>query len=367
MISPLVRFARRCGGALLLALAAAPVLAQHRVATTTADLAALCREVGGSAVVVECLSRPGEDPHFVAARPGMVKQLAMAEFLAETGRDLEIGWLPVLLQQCRNARVQAGEPGRFVAADHVRALGVPSGTVDRRSGDVHVAGNPHFLLDPLCGLRVARALQQRFASIWPAEKDLFVANFTNFERRLAVSMVGETIADRYGNDAERLSMLFGAGKLDELLRSQGDAADLGGWFAAMSPLRGAAVVAEHDLWPYFAERFGLRVIGFFEPKPGVAPSARHLATLADSMAAEHVGVILSVPYFSPRHAEAMATRTQARIALLEHQPGARGSRGDYIACVDWNVAAVVAASKPSRGAGGSGADAAAKATSERRR
>lgn len=324
----------------------APLIAQHEVVATTADVAALCRSIGGETVVVTCLSRAGEDPHFVAARPGMTRALASAELLVETGRELEIGWLPVLVQQCRNARVQAGASGRFVAADFVPALGVPAGSVDRSEGDVHASGNPHFLLDPLCGLLVARALQQRFATLWPDEAEAFAARLQAFERQLAEAMVGTTVAGRYGYDAEKLARLSAAGTLRALLKAQGDLADLGGWFAAMEPLRGARVVAEHDLWPYFAQRFGLSVIGFFEPKPGVAPSPRHLAALAERMEREQVRVILSVPYFSPRNAAAMAERTGARIAELEHQPGARGSQGDYLQFVDWNVRAVVAAFAP---------------------
>ncbi|MCB9885203.1 MAG: zinc ABC transporter substrate-binding protein [Planctomycetes bacterium] len=332
-----------------LLLAWAPLAAQHEVVATTGDVAALCRAVGGDAISVTCLSRAGEDPHFVAARPSMTRTLAGAELLVETGRELEIGWLPVLVQQCRNAVVQPGAVGRFVAADHVPALGVPSGTVDRRDGDVHAGGNPHFLLDPLCGLLVARALRERFATLWPSEAEAYTARLDTFERQLAVAMVGEKVATRYGNDAEKLARLFAAGKLPALLKAQGDLEDFGGWFAAMNPLRGARVVAEHDLWPYFAERFGVSVIGFFEPKPGVAPTARHLADLVERMRHDHVAAILSVPYFSPRHAAAMAERTGARIASMEHQPGARGSTGDYLAFVDWNVRAVVGALSPPEG------------------
>ncbi len=333
----------------LLACVVAPAPAQeaapHRVVVTTPDLAALVRAIGGERVDVECLARPAEDSHYVMARPSMTRSLADAELLVEIGRDLEIGWLPVLVQQCRNRAVQTGQPGRFVAADHVRALGVPSAGTDRRHGDVHASGNPHFLLDPLCGLQVAAALRQRMTELWPADKEALQAGFMALRRDLAVGMVGAVLAERYGFDAERLALLHGAGKLRDVLLAQGDAGDLRGWFAEMEPLRGSRFVGEHDVWAYFAERFGLSLVACLEPQPGIAPTARHLREVVDTMRREHVGLILSLPYFSPRHAQTVAGQTGASIAPMEHQPGARRSDGTYVGFVAHNVAAVVAAAR----------------------
>jgi ABC-type Zn uptake system ZnuABC Zn-binding protein ZnuA len=213
-------------------------------------------------------------------------------------------------------------------------------------GDVHAAGNPHFLSDPLCGLQVAQLLRDRFGALWPAERERFTQNFATFRKRLAMAMVGEKVAGLYEHDAEKLALLFPSGKLEELLRAQGDLADLGGWFGALSPLRGSTVVADHDLWPYFAERFGLDVIGFFEPKPGVAPTTAHLQSLVQAMQAKRVRAILSSPYFAVQHAELVSRNTGASIAPMAHQVGARPGTDDYVAFVDHNVRCLVKALRP---------------------
>jgi len=276
----------------------------------------------------------------------MPRELADAALLLGVGLELEIGWLPVLVQQCRNAAVQQGRPGRFVAADHVRKLGVPTGEVDRSHGDVHVGGNPHFLLDPRCGLEVAKALAAHCSALWPADAAQFTAGLAQFRRELCVAMVGPTLAERYDHDADTLARLFAAGLLAMVLDEHGDRPDLAGWFGTLLPLRGSAVVADHDLWPYFAETFGLQVLGFLEPKPGIAPTTRHLQTLAERMRGNHVQAILTVPYFPARTAEALANATQAKVVAMEHQPGARrpDRRQDvgYIEFVDWNVRALAA-------------------------
>lgn len=334
-------------------LAALPLGAQapHAVCATTPDLAALCRAIGGERVEVTSLTKGEQDPHFVDARPSMVRAVNRAEMLVETGRDLEIGWLGLLVQNGRNRAVLPGGPGSVRAAEAVRALNVPAPSTDRSHGDVHAGGNPHFLLDPLCGLQVARLLAARFAARWPAGREHFTARLDGFRRQLAAAMVGEQVAALYEHDAETFAELFPSGRLEELLREHGDLERLGGWFGALRPWRGAAVVADHDLWPYFAERCGLRVVGFCEPKPGIAPTTSHLAELVERMRSERVGAILAVPYFAPQHVGLLARATGARIAPMAHQPGARPDTGDYVQFVDHNVRAVVEALRAARDRG----------------
>lgn len=332
----------------------APVRSQapHVVCATTPDLASLCRAVGGERVVITCFTKGAEDPHFVDARPSMIRATSKAEALVEIGRELEIGWLPLLVDGSRNAAVQNGQPGRIAAGDVVRRLGLLAGPVDRSLGDVHASGNPHFLADPLCGLQVAEQLAARFGALWPAERGTFEKNLATFRKALAVAMVGEKVAAHYDHDAARLAQLFPTGELDKVLEAHGDLADLGGWFGLLRPLRGSVVVADHDLWPYFAERCGLEVAAFFEPKPGVAPTTAHLQSVVGAMKARSVRAILSVPYFAPQHAELVARATGANVAAMAHQPGARDGTDDYVAFVDHNVRAVVVAlgTKPAKAA-----------------
>lgn len=314
-----------------------------RVCATTPDLAALAKDVGGDAVAVTTFTKGPQDPHFLEARPSMISALSRADALIEIGLELEIGWLPLLVDNARNEKVLRGAPGRIDASSVIHRLQVPTGTVDRSSGDIHAGGNPHFCCDPLCGLRVAALLRDRFADLRPASKQEFADNYRRFRDRLCEAMVGPELAKLYDHDADKLGVLFARGKLAKLLEAQGDLGKLAGWFAAMLPYHGAKVVADHDLWPYFADRFGLEVTGFFEPKPGIAPTTSQLEQIIKRMQADHVGVILSAPYFAPQHAEFVARATGAKIAPLAHQVGSREGTDDYIAFVGYNVRVVAAA------------------------
>ncbi|MFO1077462.1 MAG: metal ABC transporter substrate-binding protein [Planctomycetota bacterium] len=337
----------------LFALAVAGSLAAQdpeplRVCATTPDLAALATAVGGDAVAVESFVSGPQDAHFLEARPSMIRALNRADALIEVGLELEIGWLPLLVDNARNAKVLPGAPGRIDASTVIHKLEVPAAGTDRANGDVHPGGNPHFFADPVCGLAVAALLRDRFGELAPAKKASFAAGYERFRDRLCAAMVGPEIAGLYGNDVAKLGALFARGKLVSLLQAQGDRDRLGGWFGAMSPLRGTKVVADHDLWPYFADRFGLDVIGFFEPKPGISPTTAHLQELIRRMRADDVKVILSAPYFAPQHAEFVQRATGARIAAMAHQVGGADGCADYIAFVGHDVAAVVAAFEAAR-------------------
>ena len=321
----------------------APVSKPHAVVATTPDLASLCRVVGGDHVAVTCFLPGPQDPHYLDPRPAMLYAMQQAELLVETGRDLESGWLPVLVNQGRNPATQPGQIGRLDASRVVRALQVPTASIDRSAGDLHQNGNPHYLLDPLCGLEVAALLRDRMAALWPGEKDAFTANFAAFRVRMAEAMVGPELAKLYEHDAEQLALAFGKGTLADALKEQGDLGKLAGWFGELLPLRGAKVVVDHDLWPYFAERFGLALFGYVEPRPGMTPTTAHLEGLAARMQDAKVQAIFASTYFPVRWAEAVAKPTGARIVAMAHQPGAREGTDDYVAFVGYNVRMVAAA------------------------
>jgi ABC-type Zn uptake system ZnuABC Zn-binding protein ZnuA len=278
----------------------------------------------------------------------MIRALNRADALVEVGLELEIGWLPLLVENARNGKVLLGAPGRIDASTVIHKLQVPAAAFDRSSGDIHPGGNPHFLSDPVNGLRVAALLRDGFTALQPERKVLFAQHYDGFREQLATAMVGAALAKLYDYEVEKLGALFARGKLAELLKAQGDLDQLGGWFGAILPVHGVKVLADHDLWPYFAERFGLDVIGFFEPKPGIAPTTSHLQLLIRQAQAEGARVILSAPYFAPQHAEFVARATGARIAAMAHQVGSRPGTDDYIAFVDYNVRAVVEACAGSR-------------------
>jgi ABC-type Zn uptake system ZnuABC Zn-binding protein ZnuA len=320
------------------AAAAAPLA----VDATLPDLGSLVREVGGNEVEVTVFTKGMEDPHFVEARPSFIKALSEADLLVLAGLDVEIGWLPVLLQNCRNANVLPGGRGYLDASTAIRPLDVPTGVVDRSMGDIHAFGNPHYLTDPLNGLRVAALIRDRLAALRPEKREDFAARYEAFRRRLGERLVGERLAAKY--EFEKLATLYEYGKLDEFLRAQGDEALLGGWLGALRPFRGMKAVDDHPMWSYFAHRFGLDIVGHLEPKPGIPPTTRHLADLIALMRAQDVRLILAAAYYDPRHARFVAEQTGARVALMANLVGSRPGTDDYLAMIDYDVRQIATAS-----------------------
>jgi len=313
-----------------------------RVVATTPDLADLARRVGGDAVEVRALARGPEDAHFVEPRPSFVRALHRAELLIRVGLGLEDGWLPALLQAARNPAIQPGAPGALDASTAIVARDVPAGRVDRAQGDVHPAGNPHYLADPLNGLRVAAAIRDRLAALRPKEADGFAARYDAFARALVERLVGPELAARH--DPATLAAAAESGRLAELSAESG--VPLGGWLGALGA--GATrrkAVEDHRAWTYLAERFGIELVAALEPLPGIAPTPRHLGEVIELVRREGVGLILATPYFSRRHAELVAARTGARIVELAHQVGSRPGADDYLATVEHNVRALLEASR----------------------
>jgi zinc/manganese transport system substrate-binding protein len=269
--------------------------AQIRVVATTPDLAALAREIGGSAVSVTALAKPTEDPHFVDAKPSHIVTLNRADILIDGGAELELGWLPPLLESARNSKIASGAAGRVVASTGIRMLEVPS-SFDRSKGDVHSLGNPHFLADPVQAKIVARNIAEHLSRVDSKSAPVYRANLAKFNAAL---------------DARTAE-----------------------WQKTLAPYRGAKVVTYHKDFAYFANRFGLDVIETLEPKPGIAPSPSHLARVIGAMNAQNVKVVLVQPYQNRRTAETVARRTGAAVLDMPQQPGARPGTGSYIQMMD---------------------------------
>jgi zinc/manganese transport system substrate-binding protein len=275
-----------------------------RVVATTPDLAALAREIGGDAVEVVALAKATEDPHFVDAKPSYLVALNRADVLIEGGAELELGWLPPLLDNARNTRIAVGAPGRIVASQGIRLLEVPT-SFDRTRGDVHALGNPHFLLDPLNVKKVAASIADHLAQVDPSSAAMFRANLERFSR-----------------------------SLDDKLAE---------WTRQLSPYRGAPIVTYHRDFVYLAERFNLEVLETLESKPGIAPSPSHLATVIGAMNARHAGVIIVQPYQNRRTAETVARQTHASVLDLSQQPGAIPNTETYFALMDHLIQTLAAA------------------------
>jgi zinc/manganese transport system substrate-binding protein len=276
--------------------AAAPSRADVKVVTTTEGLAALAREVGGDAVRVESLSRGVQDPHFVDANPMLAVKLRNADLLVDVGADLEIGWLPPLVTQSRNGRIQPGGPRRLTAASVVALRDLPTGPVDRSLGDLHPAGNPHFLTDPARALQVAKALAERLAAIDPGSATAYRERLAALERRLAVATAR--------------------------------------WREALAPVRGRKVLTRHRTLTYFLEWTGLATAGELEPRPGVPPAPAHLASMVEVAKREGVKAIVVENYYDTKSADAVTRFTGAKVVQIPGDVGGEPAVKTYEQYVD---------------------------------
>jgi len=292
------------------ALFAAPPAPLH-VVTTTADLASLAREVGGDRIEVAALANPTQDPHQVDPKPSFILQVNRADLLIAVGRELEIGWLPPLTTSARNAKVQPGGPGYLDASTNVKILEIPTGQITRAMGDVHPQGNPHYWLDPANGRIIARAIKDKFSELRPADKAYFEQRYAQFDTRLAA--------------AEKK------------------------WDAMLAPYRGAKLVTYHRSWPNFMERWGLNVMGYVEPKPGIPASPSHIIELIEDMKRQNVKLIVMEPYFSSKTPDSIAARVGGSVIVLAPSVGAVKEAGDYIQLFDYNIGKLTDALKLAAG------------------
>ncbi|MGH9668794.1 MAG: metal ABC transporter substrate-binding protein [Terriglobales bacterium] len=269
------------------------------IVTTTADLAALTQEVGGDRVNVQAIAKGYQDPHFVEAKPSFLLILQRADLLLSVGLQLELGWLPPLVSQCGNARVQPSASGYLDASQFAEILDIPTGPVSRAQGDVHPTGNPHYWLDPENGRRVARGIANKLAQLRPDDAPYFEQRFQDFSRRLT--------------EAEKR------------------------WDVQMQPYRGRKVVTYHRSWPNFTRRFGLQVMGEIEPRPGIPPSPRHTIELMGMMKREGVKVILVEPYFDLKTPNSIASATGAKVVVLLPSVGGEKEAPDYFKLFDYDL------------------------------
>jgi len=287
--------------AVALLIGAAPVRAAGslNVVTTTEDLAAIAREVAGDKARVESLSRGYQDPHYVEAKPSFVLKLNKADLLIAVGRELEIGWLPPLITQARNAKIQPGADGYLDASLTARILEMPTGQLTRAMGDVHPSGNPHFWLDPENGKRVAKEVAEKLSALDHANASYFAQRDADFEKRVTAAEAR--------------------------------------WAALMAPYKGTKVVTYHRSWPNFADHFGLEVIGYVEPKPGIAPSPSHTLEVIGAMKRQNVKIILVEPYFDLKTPNSISRETGAKVLVMPPSVGGEKEITDYIKLFDYDI------------------------------
>ena len=287
--------------AVLATLAAGTASAASRLSLvgSTEDLAALAREIGGDRINVDSIARGYQDPHFVEPKPSFVLKLQKADLLVVIGLQLEVGWLPALISQSRNSKIQPGAAGYLDASAFCRIDEIPVGQVTRAMGDVHPMGNPHYWLDPENGRRIAKALADKLSLMQPADSAYFAARYADFDRRLSA-----------------------AAKV---------------WDAKMAPYRGRKVITYHRSWPSFCDRFGLVVVDYVEPKPGIPPSPSHTLELIGTIKREGIRLILVEPYFAIDTPRSIAEKTGGQVVVLLPSVGGVKEVTDYFQLFDYDI------------------------------
>jgi len=290
---------------------AAPAYAQSKlnIVTTTEDLASIAREVAGDRATIESIARGYQDPHFVEAKPSFILKLQKADLLIAVGRELEIGWLPPLIQQSRNGKIQPGAAGYLDASLGATILEIPTGNITRAMGDVHPLGNPHYWMDPENGKRIAKEIADKLSELRPNDRAYFEQQFTSVATRL-------------------------------------DAAEKR-WLAQMAPYRGTKMVTYHRSFPNFAERFGLDIVGYVEPRPGIPPTPQHTLDLINEMKRQNVKLVLVEPYFDLKTPNAIGRETGAQVLVMPPSVGGVKEVTDYFKLFDYDINLLVDAIKKS--------------------
>src|SRR6476620_12117579 len=277
------------------------------VVSTTEDLGALAREVSGDRVSVTSLAKGYQDPHFVDPKPSFILAVSRADLLIVVGRELEIGWLTPLLTSSRNSKIQPGSNGYLDASLNVKILEIPTGQITRAMGDVHPLGNPHYWLEPGNGRRIAEAIRDKFSQLSPANASYFAQRYTDFDTRL---VAGEKR-----------------------------------WDATLAPYKGTKIVTFHRSWPNFMERWGLDVVGYVEPKPGIPPTPQHTIEVIDEMKRQGAKLIIVEPYFDLKTPQAIANQVGGKVLVLAPSVGGAKEATDYIQLFEYDVNQLTAALK----------------------
>ena len=269
------------------------------VATATEDAASITREVGGDRVDVTSIGKGYQDPHFIEPKPSFLLLLRKADLLEVVGLELEIGWLPPLLDQGRNNTIRPGQKGYLDLSLGVEILERPTANVNRSMGDVHPLGNPHYWLDPANAVRMAIEVANKLTELRPADGAYFAQRLNTFKTRM--------------NDANKR------------------------WVAAMAPYRGAKIVTYHPSWPNFARHFGLQVAGTVEPKPGIPPSPSHTLEIINLIKDQKIKAIIMEPYFDRKTPDFIAEKTGAKVVVLYPSVGGKAGLDDYFKLFDYDL------------------------------
>ncbi|MCB1035129.1 MAG: zinc ABC transporter substrate-binding protein [Acidobacteria bacterium] len=320
--------------------------AKLQVVTTLSPYASIAQSVGGDRVEVSSISRGDEDAHFVKPKPSFALMLRHADLFVTTGLDLEL-WAPVLIDKAGNGKIRQGEPGYVSVSPGIHLADIPT-SADRSAGDVHLFGNPHIFASPLNAKVIAGNIAAGLERIDPSGAAAYRANLAAFNRKIDESLYGPKLLQVLGSDV--LDPLAEQGKLFEFLGSKDYQGKklidlLGGWMRTARAFQGKKIVTYHKNWVYFTDLFGLTVVDYVEPKPGIPPSARHVKELIEEIQREGVKVILAANYFDGQQVETIAERTGCKAVIVPLGPGGQEA-SDYISLVDFWIRQLAAALEP---------------------
>jgi zinc/manganese transport system substrate-binding protein len=269
-----------------------------KVVTTTTDMKSITELIGGNKVSVTSIATGYQNPHFVDPKPSYIISLSNADLFVTVGLDLETGWSPQLLTSARNSKIQKGSPGYVDASESVGLLQVPS-SLNRGEGDIHIYGNPHYWLDPLNGKVIGRNIANGLERLDPGNKTFYETNLFTFFN-----------------------------KIDAKMKE---------WQAKMAQFRGTKIIAYHNEWVYFEKRFGLQVVDFMEPKPGIPPSPSQLVKVIKEVQSNNIKVIISSPYFTTSSSDVVSKQTGAKELTLATSTGAFPSIKTYFDLFDYDI------------------------------
>jgi zinc/manganese transport system substrate-binding protein len=279
--------------------AASPALAKMKVVATLQWIGSVAGDIGGDQVEITALVKPTQDPHMIEAKPSMVLAVRKADILLYNGLDLEIGYLPVLIESSRNPKVQPGQPGNFDCSRFVDVIEKPV-SVDRSMGDVHPLGNPHYQYSATAIQRIAEGIARQFSRLDPANAALYNGNLATFQRKVMEK------------------------------RKQ--------WESV--PLKEKRFIAFHKYFEYLAAAYGFQITGYVEPKPGIPPSAGYLEHLIETIRRTEPDGILVTPYYGIREVRFLSEKTGIRSIVIPQDVGATPGAGDWFSMMDQVITAL---------------------------
>jgi zinc/manganese transport system substrate-binding protein len=299
------------------------------------DYASIAERIAGSHAVVHHLAHGEQDPHFVPPKPSYAMMLSQADLWITTGMDLEV-WSITLLDKARNRQIMDGEPGFVAVSDGIEILQKVE-KADRTEGDVHLMGNPHITTGPLNWKIIATNIATGLMKVDPTNAAEYQSNLKAFNDQVDRALFGDELVELFGG--EMLSRLLANKTLYSFLENDYEGeklkTKLGGWLREMEPLRGMKVVAYHKNWIYFIETFGLEIVGYIEPKPGIPPSARHVQDMIRIIGEQNIRLMLVASYFEKNSPRMIEEKTGIKALFLPLFVGGVPEATDNFKLVDY--------------------------------